>query len=69
MVKIIRERVVNIMAAPKKTVKKETTAKKTEVHEHAEENNAPEKAPEKVHEEVKVDEAPAEKKEFKPKVY
>lgn len=56
---------VNIVAAPKKVVKKETTAKKTEVSEHAEEH----KAPEKVHEEAKVDETPAEKKEFKPKVY
>ncbi|MGV8125468.1 MAG: hypothetical protein AB2L14_37465 [Candidatus Xenobiia bacterium LiM19] len=53
------------MAAPKKVVKKETTAKKAEVSEHAEEH----KAPEKVHEEAKVEETPAEKKEFKPKVY
>jgi len=53
------------MAAPKKAVKKETTAKKTEVSEHSEEP----KAPEKVQEEANVEETPAEKKEFKPKVY
>ncbi len=56
---------VNIVAAPKKAVKKETTAKKAEATEHVEER----KAPEKVHQEAPVVETPAEKKEFKPKVY